>query len=51
MRSPRTPKVYEAATLAGVMEDLTRQGFTAQFMPVDWRPGTDSGTLIGRSWR
>ena len=22
MRLPRTPKVYEAATLAGVMEDL-----------------------------
>jgi len=47
MRSPRTPKVYEAATLAGVMEDLTRQGFTEQFMPVG---GGVRGVQSGRTF-
>lgn len=47
MRSPRTLKVYEAATLAGVMEELTRQGFTEQFMPV---AGGVRGVQSGRTF-
>jgi hypothetical protein len=48
MRSSRTPKVDEAATLADVMKDLTRQGFTEQFVPV---AGGVRGVQSGRTFR
>ena len=48
MRSPSPSEVYEAATLAGVMKDLTCQGFTEQFVPVG---GGVRGVHSGRTFR